>query len=120
MNKPKTVAAYIAAAPKDSRKLLRQIRSIIKATAPEAEERISYGMPYYHYLGRLAYFAGYKHHIGIYLPPPVLQEHKEELAKYETSRGTVRFPLDRKISSSLVRKLIRARMKINREKARKS
>jgi uncharacterized protein YdhG (YjbR/CyaY superfamily) len=119
MNKPKTVSAYIAAAPKESRFMLRQMRSIIRAAAPEAEECISYGMPYYHYLGRLAYFAGYKHHVGLYLPPPIIQQYKKDLAKYETSRGTVRFPLDRKISASLVRKLIRARLKINKEKAAK-
>jgi len=76
-------------------------------------ERISYGMPYYSYNGRLAYFSLWKEHIGLYIPTPVIKEHESELAAYETTMATVRFPLEEKLPLALVRKLIKARMKRN-------
>jgi hypothetical protein len=79
MSKPKTVDAYIAAAPKEVRDKLKELRAIIKEAAPTAAERISCGMPYYDYKGRLAYFRLSKAHIGLYIPTPVIEEHKAEL-----------------------------------------
>ncbi|MEP6994315.1 MAG: DUF1801 domain-containing protein, partial [Acidobacteriota bacterium] len=75
----KDVASYIAAAPRESRAKLTQLRRIIRALAPEAEERLSYGMPYYAYLGRLVYFQLWKNHIGLYVPTPVIEEHEKDL-----------------------------------------
>jgi uncharacterized protein YdhG (YjbR/CyaY superfamily) len=111
--KPKNVDAYIAAAPKEARGKLQELRTVIRKTAPAAAERISYGMPYYEYNGRLAYFSLWKTHIGLYIPTPIIAEHKSELAAYETTSATVRFPLDRKLPIALTRKLIKARMKKN-------
>ena len=116
---PKDVDAYIAAAPKEARPKLMQLREIIKATALRADERISYGMPYYHYKGRLAYFSFWKAHIGLYIPTPIIEEHKKELKDYETSTATVRFPLNKKLSVKLIQKLIKARVKKNEEKNKK-
>ncbi len=113
MLKPATVQAYIATAPKDSRTKLKELRAVIKRLAPDAVERISYGMPYYGYKGRLAYFRLWKNHIGLYIPPPVIEEHKRELKSYETARATVRLPLERKLPVALVKKLITARKKMN-------
>jgi len=79
-------------------------------------ERISYGMPFYDYKGRLAYFGLAKAHIGLYIPPPVIEEHKKELADYETAKSTVRFPLDKKLPVTLIKKLVQARMKKNEAK----
>ena len=110
---PKNVDAYIEAAPREARAKLVQLRKIIKATAPKAEERISYGMPYSGYKGRLAYFRLAKTHIGLYIPPPIIAEHKEELKGYETSTATVRFPLDKKLPIKLIQKLVKARIKKN-------
>ena len=59
------VDSYIAAAPRDAQPLLRQLRKTIKAAAPDAVERISYGMPHYEHKGRLVYFAAFKTHIGV-------------------------------------------------------
>ena len=115
----KDVNSYIAAAPKETRAKLVQLRTIIKATAPKAEERISYGMPYYGYKGRLAYFAFAKKHIGLYVMPPIVAEHKKELEDYETLAATVRFPLGKPLPLSLIKKLIRAGMKKNEAKAKK-
>ena len=112
----KNVDAYIGAAPREFQGKLKELRKAIKDTAPTAGEKISYGMPYYAYKGRLAYFLLAKAHIGLYLTPPVIQEHKEELKEYETAKATIRFSLDKKLPIALIRKLIRARMKLNEEK----
>ncbi|HXU40045.1 MAG TPA: DUF1801 domain-containing protein [Blastocatellia bacterium] len=111
--KPKDVDSYIAAAPKQAQALLSELRMLIRNTAPAAVERISYGMPYYEYKGRLAYFSIWKTHIGVYIPTPIIEDHKSELAAYETTEATVRLPLNKKLPAALLRKLIKARMKMN-------
>jgi uncharacterized protein YdhG (YjbR/CyaY superfamily) len=114
--KPKNVDAYIAKMPKEIRAKLEELRLTIKKAAPKAEERISYGMPYYDYNGRLAYFRLAKNHIGLYIPPPVIALHKKELAEYETTMATIKLPLDKKLPKTLIQKLVKARAKINLEK----
>ena len=113
MPKPKDVDAYIATVPKEVRSKLKELRAAIRKAAPGAEESISYGMPYYSYKGRLAYFRLSKKHIGLYIPPPIIEEHKSELEDYETAKATVRFPLNKRLPAPLVRKLIKAGMKKN-------
>ncbi len=117
--KPKTVADYIAQAPDELQEKLKTLQETIKETVPEAEEKLSYGMPYYGYKGRLVYFAYAKHHIGIYLPPPVVDDHKEDLKKYVTSTSAVQFPHDEDLPLPLIKKLVLARKKINEEKEKK-
>ena len=113
---PKDVDSYIASAPKEMKDKLKEIRTAIKKTAPTAVERISYGIPYYDYNGRLAYFAFAKAHIGLYIPTPVVEEHKSELKDYQTSKATIRFPLDKKLPVALIKKLVKARMKKNNKR----
>jgi uncharacterized protein YdhG (YjbR/CyaY superfamily) len=115
--KTKSVDAYIATAPKEMRRTLTQLRVAIKEAAPTADERISYGMPYYSYKGRLAYWAIFKNHIGLYIPTPVIEEHRSELQGYVTAKATVRFPLDKKLPLGLIKKLVRARSKKNEERS---
>jgi nitroreductase/uncharacterized protein YdhG (YjbR/CyaY superfamily) len=112
----KDVDEYIARAPKEVQGKLKEFRAAIREAAPTAVERISYGMPYYDYKGRLAYFRLSKEHIGLYIPPPVIEEYKNELADYETAKATVRFPLDKKLPVTLIKKLVKARMKKNEAK----
>ncbi len=112
----KNVDEYIASAPKEVQKKLKELRSLIQTIAPQAEEKLSYEMPYYGYKGRLVYFAYAKVHIGLYIPPPVIEEHANELKQYETAKATVRFPLDKELPISLIKKLITARVKKNDEK----
>ena len=112
-NAPKDVDEYIARTPKEVQDKLKEIRAAIREAAPTAVESISYGMPYYDYRGRLAWFGLAKSHIGFYIRPPIVEEHKNELAAYETTKSTVRFPLDKKIPVSLIKKLVKARMKKN-------
>jgi len=108
-----TVDAYIAAAPKEVRPMLREVRAAIKEVAQNAAESISYKMPYYSYKGRLAWFGLQKAHIGLYLRPPVIDEHKSDLKGYQTTKSAVHLPLDRKVPVQLIKKLFRARMKKN-------
>ena len=115
MKKASNVDSYIKAAPREVQGKLKELRAIIKSAAPKAEEKISYGMPYYSYKGRLAYFRLSKAHIGLYVPTPVIEEHKEELKDYETSTATVRFPLDKKLPVTLIKKLVKSRIKKNEE-----
>jgi len=111
--KPKDVDAYIEAAPRAVRAKLKELRAMIRKTAPAAEEKLSYGMPYYAYHGRLAYFSFWKEHIGLYIPTPVVKEHEKELRGYETTSATVRLPLGKKLPAALIRKLVKARMAKN-------
>lgn len=112
-----TVDQYIAAAPKEVQDKLKELRKIIISVAPEAEERISYSMPYYGYKGRLAYFSVAKNHIGLYIPPPVIAKHLKLLTGYVTATSTVQFPLDKKLPVTLIKTLVKARMKVNDEAA---
>ena len=117
MNKPiKTIEAYLAAVPVETRTRLLQLRQIILTTAPLAKEKISYGMPFYEYKGRLVYFRLAKAHLGLYIPPPVIADFKKELKGYKTATATIQFPLDEQLPVALIKKLIKARMKINEER----
>jgi uncharacterized protein YdhG (YjbR/CyaY superfamily) len=114
----RAVDAYIRSTGGIARKKLQEVRSAIKEVAPEARESISYGIPYYDYKGRLAWFGLHTNHIGLYLRPPIIQEHGKELEGYVTTKSAVHFPLDREIPISLIMKLVRARMKINEAEAK--
>ena len=115
MKAPNNVDDYIAQAPEEAQEKLQELRAAIKSIAPEAEERISYGMPYYYYKGRLVYFQLWKKHIGFYVPTPVVKEHKSELQGYETTDATIRFPLNENLPHDLIKKLVAARKKKNDE-----
>lgn len=110
MTRAKDVDEYIALAPKEVQERLREVRVAIKEVAPEAEEKISYGMPYYGYKGRLVYFAFAKNHIGLYIPPPIVEDHKSELTKYVTAKSTIQFPLNQTLPISLIKRLVKARV----------
>jgi uncharacterized protein YdhG (YjbR/CyaY superfamily) len=107
------VAAYIATAPPAVRGKLRTLRAAIRKAAPAAAESISYGMPFYSHKGRLAYFGFARKHIGLYIPTPVVAEHKSELRGFATAAATIRFPLDRALPVGLIGKLVRARVRMN-------
>ena len=104
---------YILTAPKEVRDGLREVRAAIREAAPMARESISYGMAYYAYKGRLAWFGYHRGHIGLYLRPPVIDEHRGELKAYVTTKSAVHLPLDKGIPVALVRKLVKARLRIN-------
>lgn len=109
----KEVDAYIEDSPPQSRRKLNQLRELIREIVPEATERISYRMPYFDYKGRLAWYALQKGYIGLYIRPPVIEEHKKELSAYKTTMSAIHLPLDEEIPVALVKKLIKARKKLN-------
>ncbi len=113
MKSVQTVDEYISLAPEKVQQKLRTLRATILSVAPDAEEKISYGMPYYGYKGRLAYFSHAKKHIGLYVMPPTVSDHKKELQGYETSVSTVRFPLDAPLPIPLIKKLVLAGVRRN-------
>ena len=109
----KDVDSYIAAAPKAAQPKLKQIRALIKKAAPKAEEKISYGMPYYGYKGRLVYFAAFQKHIGMYAAWPAGSTYAKLIEPYKVSKGTLRFPLDKPLPATLITKIVKARVKEN-------
>lgn len=109
----KDVDAYISAAPKEYRQKLREVRQAVRAAAPTATEGISYRIPYYDYKGRLVWFGLQKRHIGLYIRPPVIEEHRADLEGYSTTLSAVHLPLDKGIPAALIKKLVKARMKKN-------
>jgi uncharacterized protein YdhG (YjbR/CyaY superfamily) len=113
---PKDVGSYIASAPKAAREKLTELRAIIKASAPEAEEVISYHMPYYKYHGHLVGFAAYKSHVTLFGAFP--KELKEDLMPYKTGRGSVQFPLEKPLPAELIREIVKAHVKMNEAKTR--
>jgi uncharacterized protein YdhG (YjbR/CyaY superfamily) len=80
---------------------------------PKAEERVSYGMPYYEYKGRLVYFANMKNYIGLYIPPPIIQNHEKELKEYVITKSAIHLPDGKKLPVALIKKLIKARVRHN-------
>lgn len=117
MKKPSTVDEYIAQFAPETQRTLQQVRALIKKTAPDAEEVISYAMPGYKWNGMLVWFAGYGHHLGFYPMPSALTAFKSELSKYKSSKGAVQFPLDQKMPIALITKMIKFRMQENLIKA---
>jgi uncharacterized protein YdhG (YjbR/CyaY superfamily) len=116
MKAPNNVDDYIAQAPVEVQPKLHQLREVIKAAAPEAQESIGYGMPCYKYKGRLVYFAHAKKHIGLYaLRHTVLEKHADELGSWVTPKGTVQLPLSEELPTELVNRLVRAQAKYNDE-----
>ena len=115
MKKAKSVTAYIAAAPPAVRPRLKQLRQVIKRAAPKAAERISYGMPFYEYggsgyKGRLIYFAAFKQHIGVFIPPKLSGGYRG-LEKYRTAKSSFRFPFDKPFPFALLGKTVKALVK---------
>jgi uncharacterized protein YdhG (YjbR/CyaY superfamily) len=113
MQKVKTVDEYVQNAPEELQARLNDLRKVIKEAAPGSMEKISYGMPYYGYKGRLVYFAYAKNHIGLYIPPPIIENHKQELKDYQTAKSTVQFPLDKNLPLPLIKKLVKSRVAWN-------
>lgn len=107
----KSVDAYIAAAPEQVRAHLEKVRATIRRALPKAEEVISYGMPAYRLPeGLVIFFAGWEGHYAIYPGNGgFIAKMKDELAPYEVSKGTIRFPLDRPVPVRLIAKIAKLR-----------
>jgi uncharacterized protein YdhG (YjbR/CyaY superfamily) len=113
MNKtPEDVGAYISGMPKEIRGTLVKLRRVIQKAAPQAKERISYGMPFYEYggsgfKGRLIYFAVSKKYLGVFIPPTRAGKSLDKLKKYQSTKSSFHFPLDKPFPFSLIGKTVR-------------
>jgi uncharacterized protein YdhG (YjbR/CyaY superfamily) len=117
MKKAKSVEEYLAGVPEPARGTLKRIRAAIRSAVPdEATETISYGMPMFKYKGMLLGYAAFKNHCSIFPGPAVIEEFMDELKDYPTSRGTIRFPMDKPLSTALMKKLVKARIAQNERK----
>jgi uncharacterized protein YdhG (YjbR/CyaY superfamily) len=117
MTDVKTVEEYIRNVPDEVRGKLELLRKvIIEAVPKQTIEKISYGMPFYEYQGRLVYFGLARNHIGLYIPPPIIEEHKQELKEYKTAKSAIQFPLKDDLPIDLIKKLIKARIVFNLSK----
>jgi uncharacterized protein YdhG (YjbR/CyaY superfamily) len=112
-----TVDGYLANVSGDKRAALQKLRKTIQAVAPRAEECISYGLPAFRLNGRmLVWFGAAAHHCSFY-PGAVVEEYKDDLKDYKTSKGTIRFAPDDPLPVSLVRTLVKARIAENAVRA---
>jgi uncharacterized protein YdhG (YjbR/CyaY superfamily) len=109
---PKSVDEYLTRVPEPARSTLGKVRAAIRAAAPpEATEGISYGMPMFRYKGPLVYYAGFRNHCSFFpASGAVIAAFKEELKGYHTSKGTLRFGVDKALPASLLKKMVKARV----------
>jgi uncharacterized protein YdhG (YjbR/CyaY superfamily) len=112
-----TIDGYLRQFPPEVRAKLAELRSVIRECAPDAREKISYGIPTFELEGNLVHFAGYAGHIGFYPGAAGIANFAKELAGYRTSKGTVQFPLDRKIPFALIRSIVKFRVRQNLARA---
>ena len=113
---PKTIDAYIAGFPDEVRGILQRIRDIVKDTAPDAEEAIKYQIPTFVLGQNLVHFAAFEKHIGFYPTPSGIEQFKDALTGYHSAKGSVQFSLDSPIPYDLIKKIVKFRVKENRDK----
>ncbi|HEX5796959.1 MAG TPA: DUF1801 domain-containing protein [Candidatus Saccharimonadales bacterium] len=116
MKSYKDIDEYLDNFSGETRKKLDEIRSIVHELAPQAKEKIAYGIPTFTYHGNLLHFAGYETHIGFYPGPAPIKQFANELSGYETSKGTIKFPLDKPLPLDLIRKITKACVERNEAK----
>ena len=114
--KPKDVESYIASFPRDVQVLLKKVRRTIRAAAPNATEVMSYNIPAYRQNGMLVYFAGFKHHIGLYPPVRGNAVLEKAIAKYAGPKGNLQFPYDEPLPLALIARIVRHKARENKAK----
>ncbi len=115
---PKTVDEYLANVPEPARSTLNKVRAVIRSAAPrEATEAIWYGIPAFKYKGALVAFAAFSNHCSFFpCNSSLIEAFKKELKNFLTSKGTIRFPVDKPLPATLVKKLVKARVAQNERK----
>ena len=112
-----SIDEYIATFPEEIQAILQTIRETVKAAAPDAEEKISYQMPTFFLKGNLVHFAAFKNHIGFYPTPSGVEAFKEEIARYQSAKGSIQFPLDEPMPLDLITRIVKMRVAENLKKA---
>jgi len=108
-----SIDEYIAIFPQEVQEILRTLRKVIRESAPEAEEKISYQMPTFALHGNLVHFAAYEKFIGFYPAPSGIEAFRESLSRYKGSKGAVRFPIGEPLPYELIREIVRYRVDEN-------
>jgi uncharacterized protein YdhG (YjbR/CyaY superfamily) len=108
---PINIDEYLAGVPEPTRSTLNKIRAAIRSAAPPgATETISYRMPAFKYKGVLVWFAAFSNHCSLFPTAAVIEEFKNELKGFSTSKGTIQFSTDKPLPVALVKKLVKARV----------
>lgn len=109
---PKTIDEYLANVSEPARSTLNRIRATIRSVAPsETTEGISYRIPTFHYKGPLVGFAAFSNHCSLFpMSGSLIKAFKNELKEFQTSKGTIRFPVNKPLPAALVKKLVKARI----------
>lgn len=115
----KSITEYSASFTPEIQERLEEVRALIHNIAPTATEAMSYQIPTFKLNGNLVHFAAYKEHFGFYPGSEAIEVFKEELAKYDTSKGTIRFPYDKPLPLKLIQKITEYRVKVNLAKKQK-
>jgi uncharacterized protein YdhG (YjbR/CyaY superfamily) len=106
----KNIDEYVARCPKEVQRLLVQMRRTIRRAAPQAKEKISYGIPTFFWNGNLVHFAAFKTHIGFYPTSSGIAAFRQELSAYKSSKGAVQFPMDKPLPLHLVSRIVSFRL----------
>ena len=115
-----SIGEYIAEFPPETQKVLEELRALIKASAPDATETISYAIPTFDLNGKhLVHFAGYERHVGLYPAPSGLEAFKKDLKPYKSGKGSVQFPLGQPLPKDLIRRIVEFRVEQSTGKASK-
>ena len=115
--RPTTIADYIRAAPSDGQLHLRRLYAILKSVAPEAEETIKWGTPFFVEPRFLFAFSAHKAHLDLAPTAAGLEPFRKELEKYKTTKELLQLPYDKPLPEGLVRKIAEHRLREVRERA---
>lgn len=117
---PKSFDDYMDRFPKDVQLRLQKLRLTVKKAAPQAKEKISYGIPAFTLNGMLVWFAAFKNHIGFYPRTSAIAAFKKELSVYKGAKGSVQFPFDKPLPLTLISRIVKFRVTENLSKAKKN
>jgi uncharacterized protein YdhG (YjbR/CyaY superfamily) len=111
-----SIDEYISSFPPEIQEILNMLRKVIKESAPNAYEKISYQMPTFVLYGNLVHFAAYKNHIGFYPAPSGIDAFKDELSEYKGAKGSVQFPIKNPLPYELISNIVKFRVTENIKK----
>jgi uncharacterized protein YdhG (YjbR/CyaY superfamily) len=112
-----TIDEYILQFPAEVQEMLKSLRKVIKESAPDAEEKISWRMPTFVLYGNLVHFAAHKNHIGFYPGSNGIDAFKDRLSEYKGSKGAVQFPIGKPLPYELISEIVKFRVTENTKHA---
>ena len=105
-----SIGEYISEYPENIQKILKKVKKTIKEVAPEATEKIRYGMPTFYQKENLVHFAANKKHLGFYPTSSGVKNFEDKLIEYKTSKGAIQFPYDKPIPYELIKEIVEFRV----------